>query len=353
MPQSKKIIRYLVTLFMFGILAVSCKTSFVSLKIENYKPAKEELPTDIQSLTLMNRSMNSQFSNFREDSLQNYFYRNNFQLSKIILDSMACDTTLKALAALMFESGRYDVVIPVERNFKRSLPFYQVPDTLSENEVDRLCKEYDTDGLMVLDRFSTKVMADYSATQERQYGMDPSTAYYATLDLNYYALFRIYRAGQAGIAKTIEINDTIYWENAAYTAEQLFGGLPTVKQALISAGIKVALDVDDRVSPEWVPADRGYFTFDSKNDKGQQYMQNDSIAGAEEYWSALTQSKDKRIRSKAEFNMALASELNGKLDSAIQWGVKSYYTMYRHQTEAYLKKLQARKLTLQQQGKLQ
>lgn len=352
MLQRKRFILYLFTALAFGIFTISCKTSFVTLKIENAKPAPEELPDDIQSLTLMNRSMNSQFSNFNTDSLQNYFYRNNYQLSKIILDSVACDTTLKALAALMFESGRYDVVIPVERNIKRTVPFYQIPDTLSEAQVNRICSTYNTDGLMVLDRFSTKVMADYSAAKEQQYGMDPTISRYATLDLNYYAFFRIYKAGQKGVFKTIEVNDTIYWENSDYTVDGLFSGMPAVKQALISAGIKIALDVDDRISPDWIPAERGYFVFDKKNDKGQQFMKNDSVAEAEKYWNTLAESKNKRIRSKAEFNMALANELNGNLDSAIQWGVKSYYTMYRHQTEAYLKKLQARKQTLDKQGKL-
>lgn len=351
MLRSRKFILYLFTILVTGIFTISCKTSFVSLKIENYKPAPEELPNDIQSLTLMNRSMNKQFSNFKQDSLQNYFYRNNYQLSKIILDSMACDTTLKALAALMFESGRYDVVIPVDRNFKRSLPFYQIPDTLSGEQVDQICHDFNTDGLMVLDRFSTKVTADYSAEKEQQNGMEPTISRYATLDLNYYAFFRIYKAGQKGVVKTIEINDTIYWENADYTVDGLFSKMPPIKQALISAGIKIALDVADRISPDWVPAERGYFLLNRKNDKGQLYMSNDSIAEAEKYWNAFTLSKNKNTRSKAEFNMALASELKGNLDTAIQWAIKSYYTMYRHQTEAYIKKLEARKKITENPGK--
>lgn len=352
MLRAKKFIKYLTLLFISGIFLISCKTNFVSMKIENYQPAKEELPNDIQSLTLMNRSMTNQFSDFRVDSLQNYFYRNNYQLSKIILDSAACDTTLKALAALMFESGRYDVVIPVERNIKRNLPFYKVPDTLSEQKVDSICKEFNTDGLMVLDRFSTKVMADYSAEKERQYGAEPTISYYATLDLNYYAHFRIYKAGQDGVVKTIEINDTIYWENGDFTEQRLFSKMPSIKQALISAGIKVALDVDDRISPDWIKDERGYFIFNRNDDKGQKLMQEDSVSEAQQYWTELAQSKNKRIRSKAEFNLALASELNGDLDSAVKWGLKSYYSYYRHQTEAYLKKLQARKETLEKTNKM-
>jgi len=347
MLQTKKVIGYFAAIVLCGIFLISCKTNFVSLRIENYQPAKEELPTDIQSITLMNRSMTRQFSNFREDSLQNYFYRNDYQLSKIILDSTACDTTLRAVAALLFESGRYDVVIPVDRNIKRSQSFAEIPDTLSQAQVSEICKNYNTDALMVLERFSTKVMADYTSEKNMSERPPYSYQYYASLDLAYNALFRIYKPGEKAVVKTIDLNDTINWEAADYTNERLFKQLPTIKQALINAGIKVALDVDSKLSPDWIPDNRGYFVFSQKNDKGQQLMQENNTSEAEKYWNELAQSKDKRIRSKAEFNLALASELNGDLDSAIQWGLKSYYTFYRHQTEAYLKKLQARKETLQ------
>jgi len=68
---------------LIGLAFVSCKSYYTTLTIENAHPAKEELPSEIQSLTLMNRSMNNQFENYQEDSLQLYFYRQGFQLSKI------------------------------------------------------------------------------------------------------------------------------------------------------------------------------------------------------------------------------------------------------------------------------
>ncbi|MDP3433602.1 MAG: hypothetical protein Q8T04_11625, partial [Bacteroidota bacterium] len=72
-------------IIFFSLLALalaSCKSYYTTLTIENARPAKEDLPVDIQSLTLMNRSMNNQFENYQEDSLQLYFYRQGFQLSK-------------------------------------------------------------------------------------------------------------------------------------------------------------------------------------------------------------------------------------------------------------------------------
>lgn len=342
MAMIKKIGFFLLT----GILLVSCKSYFATITIENARPTKDELPSDIQSITLMNRSINDQFQNYQEDSLQMYFYRNGYQLSKIVLDMEASDTTILALANLLIESGRYDVVVPVERNIRRDSTYDVLPDTLNAELVGKICREYNTDALMVMERFYTKTMADY--TSERY--SDPSTgynySYYASLDLKYGAHFRIYKPGNKPLFKEIELVDTIYWESADYTQERLFSKLPTIKQALINAGIKVALDIDSKISPSWIPEKRGYFLFHSTNDRGQQLMNENNYEEAGKWWAELAASKNKKIRSKAEFNLALVNELNGDIDAAIDWCLKSYYSQYRYQTEVYLKKLQARKETI-------
>jgi len=334
-------------LLFSGIILNSCKTSYIPLTIENSLSPKEELPSDIQSITLMNRSMTDQFENYREDSLQMFFYRKGYQLSKIVLDSTASDTTIMALSALLFESGRYDVVVPVNRNLKRSLPYEFLPDTLNSTQISQICTDYNTDALMVLERFSTKVMADYSSEKY----LDASTgfyySYYASLDLKYNAYFRIYQPGKKTLVKEIELVDTINWESTDNTQEQMLRKLPSIKQAMINAGIKIALDVDEKLSPTWTSEKRGYFLIQSKEDPGQKYMAENNYAEAENYWAEIAQSKDKKIRSKAEFNLALIRELDGDIDGAIDWGLKSYYSYYRHQTETYLKRLQIRKTTLQ------
>lgn len=329
------------------MLMVSCKSYYTALTIENALPAKDELPADIQSITLMNRSMNDQFENYNEDSLQVYFYRKGYQLSKIVLDSIAADTTIRALADLLFESGRYDVVVPVDRNISRNFSYEFTPDTLSPDFVDKICKAYETDALMVLERFSTKVMADFTTEKYQDATFGFSNSYYATLDLKYDALFRIYKPGTKTLIKEVATSDTIYWESADYTQLRLFGQLPSIKQALISAGIKVALDVDGKLSPTWIPEKRGYFLFSSKDDQGQKLMNENNYEEAGKYWATLAGSKNKKIRSKAEFNLALINELNGDIDAAIDWGLKSFYSFYRFQTETYLKKLKSRKETLQ------
>jgi len=54
-------------------------------------------------------------------------------------------------------------------------------------------------------------------------------------------------------------------------------------------------------------------------------------------------SNSKSTKSKAEFNIALGHEMLGDLDSAIEWALKSYKTMYRTNTYNYLETLEKRK----------
>lgn len=341
MQLTKKLnIRVTSIICLIAFTLVSCKSYYSALTIENPVPAKEELPADIQSLTLMNRSINKQFTDHQEDSLENYFYRHNYQLAAVILDIHASDTTLLSLADLLYSSGRYDVVVPNNRNINRDQPYNVIPDTLSTETVKKICEEYDTDALLVLEQFSTKAMTDL--TDEKWMGNDGTYhAFYASLDMKYNAFFRIYKPG----SKTIEIplNDTIYWESADDYLERMLKKLPTIKQAMISAGTKIALDVDAKISPSWVPEKRGYFLFSRKNDRGKQLMDENNTEEARDYWMEMAQSDKKKIRSRAEYNLALLSELEGDLDQAIEWALKSYNTYYQHQTELYLKKLDAKK----------
>lgn len=341
--KSKLYIYQAFLIFLIGLVAVSCKSYYTTLTIETPKPAKEELPSDIQSLTLMNRSMSNQFLLHREDSLQLYFYRNGYQLSKIVLDSLASDTTIRALAELMFESGRYDVVVPAERNLNRDLSYELLPDTLSTIQVNQICHQYNTDALLVMERFSTKVMSDFSQEKYFDQSTGSSYSFYASLDVKYNAFFRIYKPGTNTLVKEIELIDTIYWESADYSQQRLFSKLPNIKQALINTGIKIALDVDSKISPVWSSEKRGFYLFDLKNDRGQQLMNENKTNEAIAFWMEKAQSTNKKIRSRAEYNLALASELDGNVDQAIEWGLKSFYSHYQYQTEVYLKKLKALK----------
>lgn len=341
--RAKRLLRVLGCLVFFS----SCTTAYHTISIETARPSQALLPNTINSLTLMNRSVSDEFRNFDRDSLQHYFYARNYNVSSVVLDSVAADTTLKVLGDLLFESGRYDVVIPKNRNFTRELKFFKLPETLDWNEVTRICENYQTDALLVIERYYNKLMTRYS--------LHPGEGLVSgSIDSKYDAVVKIYDPYNQEVVRQIVISDTISWSDIEASGKALFAKLPPLKECLIQTGIQVALEIDNRLSPAWVTENRGYFLIEKGDEVrvGRWIGQHDWQA-AFDYWLPFADADHPSVRSKAQHNLALASEMLGNVDGAIAWADRSYRSKYHSQTERYLYKLGARKKTLEQFQKLE
>ena len=344
-------LRSLFEMMVLVMIFTACSTSYHTVIIEAAKPSQAILPNDINSLTLMNRSISGEFRNFNKDSLQRYFYAQNFNINTVVLDSTAADTTLKVLGDLLFESGRYDVVIPKDRNFARDLKFFRVPEELDWNEVNQICEEFQTDALLVMERYYNKMITRYTIHPET---MEYPEYCSASIDSKYDAVVKIYDPVRKEIVRQIVVSDTISWFDSDRATKTLFAKLPSIKECLIQTGIQVALDLDSRLSPAWVTDKRGYFLID-KDDAARltKWIKQDDWQSAYDYWLPFADSGNKSVKSKAQFNLALASEMLGKIDEAINWANLSYHSEYRSQTEQYLYKLGKRKDVLKQFQKLE
>ena len=65
----------------------------------------------------------------------------------------------------------------------------------------------------------------------------------------------------------------------------------------------------------------------------EKYALNNEWLKAAEIWNKLSKNKNPRIAAKACYNMALACEMEGKLDAAIDWLVQSYSTLKENNEE--------------------
>ncbi len=331
----------IIPILLIVVFFVSC-SKYRVITVENQVPPPISIPDEIQSLTLMNRSMSEEFTNIQEDTLQKYFYKNAFSMRKFILDSLAADTCLKAIGELLFESERFDVVIPENRNIYRGMKYSMVAPPLESNYVKNICDLYNTDALLVLERFVNLVSTDFSAEMYNMQLSNSDYFYYGSFDIIYNGYFRLYQPKEQSVVKELIVTDTIYWEHGDISQKKLFAQLPSIKAGLINAGIRVALDLDEQLSPAWLTDSRGYFIIDPKNATEMEMLFNQEWDKLSIYWNDFIKSKSKQIKSKAEFNMALASELNGDIETALDWAIKSYKTKYYAQTDEYIKKLKKR-----------
>ena len=336
---------------LLALLGYSC-VSTRSLLIEIPKPAPEDLPGSIQSLTLASQAVNEKFNDLPADSLQKIFFEKRFNYDTVIYDLQMADTTLQALGDLLFESGRYDYVIPRNRflNGSESSVFAQ---PLPWETVRELTREFNTDALLSLEHLSARVITDFG--NESYY--DPFqdgfySAARAQMKIRYEALFRVYDPEQEKIVLSKFLRDTLYWEDADVSTRNLFSRFTPVKKALAEAGIAIALDLSEKISVIWRTERRTYFSGrEEKMKNAGQFAQNGNWQAALNLWKETAENTNsKSKKSKAQFNVAVACEMTGNLDEAIDWALKSYNTMYRPLTYEYLQVLKRRKNEMKRAG---
>ncbi len=80
-----------------------------------------------------------------------------------------------------------------------------------------------------------------------------------------------------------------------------------------------------RLIPTWIPVERLYYqSMNPDMHQAEKFALNNEWLKAAEIWNKQTKNKNKTIAAKASYNMALACEMEGKLDVAIDWLIQSY-----------------------------
>ncbi len=341
--SSRKTVNYAL-LILLTIITLSC-SSTRSLLVQIPEPTEKELPANIQSLTIVTQAVNSKFNDLSADSLQRIFYKSNFDLDTVIYDRQAADTTIKALGELLFESGRYDFVIPEDR-FLRPPGGTSFSVEMPWSQVKNLCQIYQTDAVLSLDYFATRVSTDLS--RESYFNPNDNNLYSgagAQMSVNYEALFRVYDPAEEKVLVREFLRDTLIWEDTDGSLKDLFSRFTPVKQALTEAGISAAIDFSDKIAIVWHTQRRSYFS--KGNDKFEEanvLVDSGNWQSAVSLWKEVAEnSSSKSLKSKAQLNVALGYEMLGDVEQAISWAVKSYETMYHPLTYEYLKVLKNRK----------
>jgi len=339
---------FFLPLIVIVLMITSCNApKYITIEIP--QKAKQELPERIQSLVLVNRTVDDSYTDIKSDSLQNIFFKKNFDVDTVIHDLHSADTMLQALGQLLFESGRYDYVIPENRFLDHKENAF-LTETMPWNQAKDLCETFNADAVLSVDMFKTRVVTNFD---KDTYYNPADDAFYevagAQMAVVYEALFRIYDPSNETILMREYLRDTIYWEDSAGSIRDLFSGFTTVKQGLSEAGIALALDFSEKISTVWRREQRQILQDkDEQMVKAENLVNNNDWDAAMVIWEKVaTESNSKVTKSKAAFNLAVGYELQGNVDEAIKWGLESYNTMFRQLTYDYLERLKLRRQELE------
>ena len=336
-------------LFIYLCLAVLSCSSIKIIDIQVAALPEYPIADDIQSLVLLNRGINMQFSNIQTDSLEKILINRRMSLEAVFRDSTAADTIIRVAAQAIFNSGRFDVVIPKEPNIVR-YDYDDIANPLDSSDINNICREFNVDAVLILESFAEHLATKYYFKPE--YG-SYGNVYSAATDIGYNSQWRLYRSGDHRGAYRFQVNDSIFWEASNHSLPELYEQMPRTKEALIGGGIDSGLKMAGFICPNWLNQPRFYFATGKKEiDSAIPYMKENKWEEAATIWSKFSSIKSKRIRSEVEFNLALAAEMKGNLDLAIEWGLKSFKTNYSQTAEVYLRTLYSARSSKQQESKL-
>lgn len=185
----------------------------------------------------------------------------------------------------------------------------------SEKKLKQIADTTGADVLLSLDYFATidgiHYMPEHYSAYER---------------VHVFAYWNLYDLHERKLKTFFDRNDTINWIEPAYSASEAAERLPPRRDAVLNAADIAGSRFAHFLVPHWIKVERVYYRsghVDLK--KTDRLVDEGRWMEAAGIWKANVDNPNKSIAAKSMFNMGLACEMQGEIDAAIDWVVKSFY----------------------------
>ncbi len=251
----------------------------------------------------------------------------------------------------MRETSRFYVKVASERLKGNSLTS-AFPDQLSWSVVDQLCKKYDTDVLLAVEIFDTdfvvtngkrkvtKKVKDGDSTKEIEV-----EEFYASGVGNTTIGIRLYDPIEKSTIDQQLYRKTNTWENAAANKAEALAKLITKSDATKELSRNVAIDYVFRIAPRTVRITRSFRGKSKKVpalEQGTRYADVADWKQAAQIWESGLPHAPTKEAGYLAYNIAIAKEVLGDFDAAIDWAQRSYVQYGNKDGRSYVSLLKRR-----------
>lgn len=286
------------------LLSMSSCVSFEKFSMEVFKPSDFNLPPDMRKITLVSRNLK-----YENDTLQDYQAKN-YRLAKNKIrfnaDSLAINTLMDTLSAKLQAQTRFDSIRILPVNTFPEMRVKEIGPGKREWYKD-ISEKTGADGLILLDMFS----CFYSQFNDHNYS---PMANVVTSNI-----WSVYDARKQKIIDRYVQIDTIYWdgkdENERYSKLRI----PEKKEAIGMAAGVIGQNYSKHLLPAWTMVYRDIMSGGKPEFKNAaELARKNNWDEASAIWQNFANSKNKRDKTIALYNLALASEMSGDVERAIQ-----------------------------------
>lgn len=312
--------RKYITILTLAFLLVSCKTNQLYLNVT--EPAPVTVPAYIKKVGVINRSAPT------DETKTIDVIDKVLSLEGDKLDKEGAIESIKGLSDELLNNNRFTEVKDLNNiSFKTNkLALFPVP--LSWEIVEKICNETGTDALFSLEKFDTDTRISYSNRPveiKTPLGKLAGLEHQADMETIVKTGWRIYDPASKAILDEYIFEDAIVFTgrgiNPLLAAGALIGRKDAVNKVSNQAGHGYAM----RLIPYRLRVYRDYYVKGTTNFKiARRKAQLGKWDEAGELWKKETDNSNMKIAGRAVYNMAIISEINGDLDSALGWAQKSY-----------------------------
>lgn len=284
------------------LLIVSC-SSYQITKISILVPGEIEFPSDVHRISLLLLKSEHNMPAGRLDSIDNMTLDPDFNYYQYAWEY------IYGLQDGLKDSPRFDKIKISHLNDFDSVDNDPVYDW---REIIRICKSDTTDALILVDDFclydSIKV-SDWVAGYHVEYELKNKMSY------------DVLNPRMQQITGRYSITGENRWRGLDISFEDALDQLPAGEDMILQSCYETGLKAGLTMAPTWNDNIRRiYFTRGNRLiARGASYAKQDMWREAANYWRMAAGSKRDKTSAKAAFNMALACEIEDKLDIALEW----------------------------------
>jgi hypothetical protein len=302
------------TIFLFALamlLFTSCKT-YEYFNIEVLEPADLYLSPAIQTLAIAH---NISLADADSAGMPFRIY-GELYYDTVFIDTALSRASINGLADELIFTGRLSTV--TIDSLEKSLPKNTMDYTQSDIDFIRnLCDENASNAFLILNQIAHENSYDeYFGKSGGFYGVFKVVMKTEWLLINPYT------------SKLLDrklMNDTLFYELEDLEIDENDDGFEVRKEILTKAALNSGFNYASWISPHYVQTSRLVFTKGDKNIKsGYEQAQSGNWKSAAHYWRESLTSGDIKIKAQACFNLALANEMEGLLEPALEWAKESY-----------------------------
>lgn len=326
------------------LLALGLGACTRNTTLQVLQPAQMTLPEHITTVAIVDRSKPSNgWSNFLEGLITG---------EDIGQDRRSRQTAVDGLTNALTRTPRFQVK-STGIEMTGSKAGGRMPPALEWSEVDKICRDYGANAVVTIESFdsdNSRSARPYTETKKDKTGKKYSvTSYRSQQHTSVRIGWRLYDPKTKIIVDEYVTDDYLERNGSGTTERAALNNLPSQLNVTRDVAYNVGIEYGARIAPIYVNISRAYYHkakgYKSQMKSAARHLADRDIEKATGLWKrviALAGTNNKKAAGRAAYNMAVASEINGNLELALEWATKSYKEYGNKKAREYIHIIKAR-----------